>query len=59
MGDVLIGEFESHCKVRASHLYGQMQYGLIPNPYNGRKREQIGLNVEKFSLFLFVFGLEL
>ena len=33
--------------------------GLSPNPYTNRKREQIGLNVEKFSLFLFVFGLEL
>ena len=33
--------------------------GLSKNPYTNRKREQIGLNVEKFSLFLFVFGLEL
>ena len=37
MGDVLNGEFEKHCQVRASHLTVQILYGFSPNTYTNRK----------------------
>ena len=50
MGDVLSGEFEKHHLVRVSHLTGQMQNGLSPNPYTSRKSKHAILYVCSFSV---------
>ena len=42
MGDVLSGEILTLMKEQASHLSGQILYGLSPNLYTSRKSKHAG-----------------
>ena len=54
LGGVLSGEFEKYYEVLASHLSGQILYGLSPNPYNKQKEQTCKKKILYVCSFLFV-----